>query len=178
MQEGEPELPDAPVVVDAREAVDDLVERHTGKEKQLHRHDAEHRPSVLDQADQHRELAVARDELPGAVERVDQPEARRRRGKPRLRHGFLGDDRDVGKRRRQHLDDDPLGSEIGLGDRCLVVLLRHLERVGIDAHDRFAASQCRAQRNVQEGIRQDALLANAGSALCVLRDARVAGSSG
>ncbi len=78
---------------------------------------------------------------------------------PRLRtletgcgHGFLGDDGNFREGARQHLDDDPLGGEIGLGHRGLVVLVGDLERIGIDAHHRLAAGECGAQRDIQKGI--------------------------
>ena len=38
-------------------------------------HDAEHRSAFVNQRDVHRELAVPREELLGAVERIDQPVA-------------------------------------------------------------------------------------------------------
>src|ERR1051325_2735458 len=56
-------------------------------------HDAEHRPAVLDEADQHGELAIARDKFLRAVERIDNPEAGRRLGETRFRPGFFADDR-------------------------------------------------------------------------------------
>ena len=57
-----------------------------------------------------------------------------------------------GNRRGQDRDDCPLGGEIGLGDRRLVVLLGHLERVGIDPHDLLAAGQRGAQRNFKQRV--------------------------
>ena len=62
-------------------------------------HHAEHRHAVLDQRDVDGELAIALDELAGAVERIDQPQpppfaAHARR---RILGGFLRQDRDVGR---------------------------------------------------------------------------------
>ena len=63
----------------------------------------------------------------------------RRRGKPSASGTVSSETTGIsGKAWRQHRDDDPLGSEIGLGHRRLVVLVRDLERVGIDPHDRLA----------------------------------------
>ena len=80
VQEGEPELAHAPAIVDAGEAVDDLVERHAGEKQELHGHDAQHRAAaeaVEDVAHLAREL----DRGGGAEE--SEPDA--------------GDDRDTGE---------------------------------------------------------------------------------
>ena len=117
-------------------------------------HDTEHRAAVFDEADQHRELAVAGDEFPGAIERIDQPETRRRRaGKPRLRHGLLGHHRNVGKGLAEHFDNDSFRGEIGLGDRRQIAFLGDLACwIGISAHHRFAAGLGGAQGNLEQGI--------------------------
>ena len=112
-------------------------------------HDAEHRPPFLDKGDQHRELAVAGDELARAVERVDRPEA-----VAAGRHSlglaqFLGDAGDVGKGRHQPVDDDPLGGEIGLGHRGLVALVANVEFFGIDLEDRLAGVDRRPADDIE-----------------------------
>ena len=118
---------------------------------------AEHRLAILDEGDEHREFAVADDKFPRAVERVDQPEARRRTLEPGLRHGLFRDDRDVGEGLAQHVEDDPLGGEIGLGERRLVVLFADVERIGVDSHRRLAAGNRGAQCDLQEPVAHGAV---------------------
>ena len=71
----------------------------------------EHRFAVFDQRDVDRELAVAADELLGAVERVDQPVAL-----PvptlfeRWRLGFLGNHRHIGRQLVEAFHDDAMGA--------------------------------------------------------------------
>ncbi len=85
--------------------------------------DAEDRDAVLDEADIDGELAVAVDELLGAVERVDEPEEGRRRNRQAVRRRMLlGDDRDVRRRRGESLEDQRLGMLVGKGHRRGVVL--------------------------------------------------------
>ncbi len=81
-------------------------------------HDAEHRHTRLDQGDVDRELAVALDELLGAVERIDQPEPSPDHFRRQAGDGFLfRDDWNVGRKRAQHRQDYRLGRRIGSGDR-------------------------------------------------------------
>ena len=82
--------------------------------------DAQHRPPSIAQADRHREERQPVREVGGAVERIDVPDARRRRvaagGRPLLRHDAI-----VGERRRQPLDDQRLRALVVLGDEVDVL---------------------------------------------------------
>ena len=114
--------------------------------------DAEHRPSILDEADAHRELAILGDKLAGAVERVDRPEARRRGRQALGLDQLLGKDRNIGKGVAEHGDDDPLGAEIGLGHRGLVGFLANVEISRVDPHDRLAGRHRGAPRDFEQLI--------------------------
>ncbi len=99
-------------------------------------HDAEHRHAAFDQRDVDGELAVARDELLGAVERIDQPEALRRLGGQALGlRLLLGDHRNVGRQAAQGGQDHRLRRQVGLGHRRLVGLALGGEVGGIDLED-------------------------------------------
>ena len=97
---------------------------------------AERRHAPVDQRDVDRELAVAGDELAGAVERVDEPEAAPVDGRDLAARGpFLGDDGDVRRQLPERRDDQPLGVLVGVGDGAAVGLGRHREIAAIDGHD-------------------------------------------
>ena len=98
--------------------------------------DAELGPAVDREADHHGELAVLRDELLGAVERIDQPEGPTiERGLAAGCHLFFRDDGDAGRELTQAGQDDGLCRMVGVGDGTLVGLVTHAEIAGIDAHD-------------------------------------------
>jgi len=94
---------------------------------------------TFDQRDVHGELAVALDELAGAVERIDQPVAW-----PAAAFAPRGDARFFGKHRQRRLDrgqsgeDDALRGEIGGGERRGVGLALDDEIAAIDVEDRLA----------------------------------------
>ena len=113
-------------------AADDAGEQATqcGRE-----HDPEHGATVLDECHIDREFAIARDELARAVERIDQPEAIRKRGHPACAHGLFGDDRHIRREARELGLDQRLGAGVGLGHRRGVMLGCDLERRRIDLHD-------------------------------------------
>ena len=77
--------------------------------------DTEDRCAVFDQADAHAELAVAFEELLGAVEGVDQPKASVRVDIPVAADVLLADDRDAGGELPQRGNDDLLRRRVGLG---------------------------------------------------------------
>ena len=106
-----------------------------GKAERRSEHHAGDRDAVLDERDVDRELAVAADELLGAVERIDEQE-----GVPDLRspcggHFLLGDDRNVRHRRREGFHDGVLGAEIGFADRRIVDFVGDGKVGPVDLHD-------------------------------------------
>jgi hypothetical protein len=101
------------------------------------------RLAFLDQRDVDRELAVARNELLGAVERIDQPEAAARNLRQRARRGrLLGDHRDLRGELGERLEDKVLGRLVGLGDRRGVLLVAHFDLLALDvvAEDHLAGA--------------------------------------
>ena len=78
---------------------------------------AERRDTVFDQADVHRVVAAAPDELLGSIERVDEETGVAVRGDSPGRHFLFGDDRDPWSRTGERCEDDELGRVIGFGDR-------------------------------------------------------------
>ena len=99
----------------------------------------EHRLAVLHQRNIDRELAIAFDELPRAVQRIDQPEplpvASRLEA---LWRRLLGQHLDFGCQGTEARADDPLRCQIGLGQGRAIVLERDVECGAIDAHDLIA----------------------------------------
>ena len=97
-------------------------------------HDAQHRLMVAHQGDVDRELAIAADELLGAVERVHQPQlgpgaADRKRVRGL---GFLGQHRDRRRQRRELARENLVSRTVGKGDRRLVCLVLDPVGRGID----------------------------------------------
>ena len=78
---------------------------------------------VLDQRDVHRELAVARQELARAIERIDEPVAAplaaHREGDLR---GLLRQHRQLGREPSQLLHDQPVRTQVGSGERRVICL--------------------------------------------------------
>jgi hypothetical protein len=89
-------------------------------------HDTELRAAVDGQADHHRELAVARDELLGAVERIDEPAAP---GSHRVTvvEVLLRDDAVTREALAQLRDDEGVGAPVGLGHRVGLALELYVE---------------------------------------------------
>ncbi len=100
-------------------------------------HHAENRRTVgLDQGDVHGEFAVALDELLGAVERVHQPVAAPAAARLVRNIGsFLRQAGVVRLQRRQPAADDAVCSQVRLGQRRVVVLLRHGEIGAVDVEN-------------------------------------------
>ena len=102
---------------------------------------AEDRHAVFDERDVDGELAVALQELAGAVERVDQPEARPAAAlfqRDRV-CGLLRQHRDLRRQPRQAVDDAAVRGEVGGGDRAGIGLGAHGEVVAVvHRHDRDA----------------------------------------
>jgi hypothetical protein len=100
---------------------------------------AQDRRAVLDQGDVDGELAVALDELLGAVQRIDQPVA-----PPGAAGGigdvaaFLGQAGDVGRQSGQAVFDDLVRGQVGGGQGTVVVFVRDVECATVDRQDRFA----------------------------------------
>jgi hypothetical protein len=85
-----------------------------------HRHanHSERRPAALDERDIYGELAVLRQELPGAVERVDEPVGRPRGADAGIgQAAFLGDDRQLRSQASQAVQEDAVRRQVGLGER-------------------------------------------------------------
>ena len=99
---------------------------------------AEQGRAVNDEADVHRIILAAADELLGAVERVDEEESVSVRGDAAGGDFLLGNDRDAGSCSRQCGEDDQLGGAVGLRDRRAVGLVLDVEPVGDDLKDRRA----------------------------------------
>ena len=88
---------------------------------------------MFDQGDVDGEVGALLDELLGAVERVDQEEARAQRRVP-VASGLLGDDWNVGGERLERWQNDGFGVPIGGGhgrrvalelDRFVLAVMRH-----------------------------------------------------
>jgi hypothetical protein len=84
------------------------------------------------QADRHRELREAVNEIGGAVQRIDDPQVIDVAFGP-ARARLLGQDRVVRIRCRQHRDDGLLGRPIDLGDEVAAALARHSNQVQVQA---------------------------------------------
>ncbi len=112
--------------------------------------DAQQRPAVLDQRDVDGELALALDELLGAVEGVDQPERPAGNlGNVAGVHRLLGDDRILlANFPADRLQDQLFRPLIGLGHRRGVALARNVEVGGVDLEDRPA----RAFGDIADGV--------------------------
>ncbi|KAG1083663.1 hypothetical protein G6F40_014699 [Rhizopus arrhizus] len=92
--------------------------------------------ALVDQGDVDAELAVALDELAGAVQRVDQPvRAPVATLLPWHLRRFLGQDRKLRGQLLQALFDHLVGGQVGRGDRAVVILDPHVEATGIHLHD-------------------------------------------
>ena len=100
-------------------------------------HDAERRGAVDGEPEHHRELAVLRDELLGAVERIDHPYPLLRQPVPRV-GGLFGEPAVGGKRAEDVLLDAGVGLEVGGGDGIVVALLAHLDRAVVVSGDDLA----------------------------------------
>ncbi|KDX38553.1 hypothetical protein AC96_5203 [Escherichia coli 2-156-04_S4_C2] len=87
---------------------------------------------LLDQGDVDGELAIAADEFLGAVQGIDQPETRGRRGQSAPACGLFGNGRHLGKALRQGFEDRRFGRFVGKGDRRSVILAANLEVGRID----------------------------------------------
>ena len=115
-------------------------------------HHAQHRQAVFDQCDVDGELAIALDELLGAVQRVHQPEAVTHLGRVAGGHGLFGHHRDVRGQRRQPGQDHRLGTLVGLGHRRGIGLALHRKISGVNRHDHGAGlAGERGQRGQQGG---------------------------
>src|SRR4029453_3658511 len=93
----------------------------------------------VDECDVHRELAIARDELLRAIERIDEPVALPLptfavRDVARL----LGKHRHVWRERAQTCHDDVVRLGIGQRERRLISLVGHLELLAVHAENRIA----------------------------------------
>ena len=100
---------------------------------------AEHGTALIDEADVDAELAVAVQVLARAVEGIDKPEAAA--GDIRdhsRRHAFLRNYRDLRRQAPQTLEHDPLGSDVGGGDRRAVGLDAHGLRLAVVTQDHLA----------------------------------------
>ncbi len=83
-----------------------------------HMDDAENRAMIVDQGNIDRELAIAVDEFPGAVQGVDQPVLRPLRALGKRRQSFLlRNDRNFGGKSTQAGDDTTMRGQIGLRQR-------------------------------------------------------------
>ena len=97
---------------------------------------AEHRPAGLDQRDVDGEFVGPRDELPGPVERIDEPEAAA--GGCRWREGVRALLRDHGDARvggAQTRDDEAIRRPVRLGYRRAIVLRLDRRAVAVEGHD-------------------------------------------
>ena len=118
---------------------------------------------MLDQRDVDGELAVALDELAGAVKRVNQEKPFGGFRNTSGRDFFLGDHRDIGKRGGQRLQDHSLGTMVGLGDRRTVAFADMAKGgVGIDGHDLAAGGKADIDQNIMRHARDNSLLARIG----------------
>jgi hypothetical protein len=90
-------------------------------------HHAQHRHAIFDQGDVDGELAVALDELAGAVERIDQPQASIGAWPRECRRPSSDSTGTCGVECRQAVDDDAVRGQIGRGQRRVVVLQLDLE---------------------------------------------------
>ncbi len=97
-------------------------------------HEAQHRAPVADERDVDGELPVATDELLGAVDRVDHPEACAHIRNMPSRNSLLCNDRYLGSQPTQAGEDDLLGQTVGRGDRRFITLGLHAEIGLVDAH--------------------------------------------
>jgi len=101
-----------------------------------HRDDPQHRAASLDQGNVDRELAIARHELLGAIERVHQPETF---GRTRALVGhaaFLGHDGDVRRQGLQARHDALMRRQVGRGQWTCIGLVHHGGRTAVvDGHD-------------------------------------------
>jgi len=100
-------------------------------------HDRQDRHACVDQCKVDGEFALALDELAGAVQRVDQPQARPLTSH-QCRHvlgGFLREDGDVRRQSLESGEDAVMRGEIRRRQRRAVVLVRDVKRIGIDRHD-------------------------------------------
>ena len=79
-------------------------------------HRARHRHAIFDQGNIHREFAAALNELPGAIERIDQNKSIGF-DHGRRRAGFFGDDRQIRHVALQALADDFVGRKVRCGYR-------------------------------------------------------------
>ena len=110
-----------------------------------------HRPSVFDQRDVDGEVRVAADEGLGAVQRVDQEEARADGlGRAELAGVLLRDHRHVREALGETAQDQRLAAPVGLGDRALVGLGAHLHLGAPQRQDRGV----RPPRRCPRGPRQ------------------------
>ena len=110
--------------------------------------DPEPRDAVDGKADHDGELAVALDELLGAVHRVDDPEAVVR--EPPLRVGrLLGEDAVVGKVDGQPLDDERVCGLVGIGHRLVADLPLNVRAVAVELHDHLARLARQVDRYTQ-----------------------------
>ena len=97
--------------------------------------DSEHRLSRANESDIHREFAIATDEFPGAIKRIDEPERTVRRVDRRdtpCGDRFLGDDREAGGEALESRQDDGFRALVGDRYRRRVGLLGDRERGAVD----------------------------------------------
>src|SRR5271157_2510892 len=99
------------------------------------------RPSLLDQRDIDRELAVAGDEFLRPVERIDQQESLPAGDGLALRRRFFRDDRYLRDGAGEVLADDGLRALVGERDRAAVVLGANAAVLRVDLHHRGPRGQ-------------------------------------
>ena len=103
--------------------------------------DAHHRAAVLDDRDVDRELAVLRDELLGAVERIDECEPAAVFGHVSAGHRFFGDHLKVRLGLGEPLQDDRFGKAVRLRQKGRIQLCLDREIGAVDAHDLLASGE-------------------------------------
>ena len=109
---------------------------------------------VFHQPDIDGEFVMPRDEALGAVERIDQPEARRRASlQARDRCLFLfGDHRDIRRGLFERGDDETLGLFVGQGHGRFVGLVPHVEGRGVNLEDGFRRLARGLARGFEQGL--------------------------
>ena len=117
----------------------DVVHARVSGVSNGHVDDAEHSIVPVDQRDVDRELAIARHEFLGAVERIDQPIALPLTALAiRNVAGLFGQHRYLRRERLQSVHDDLVRLRVGERERRLIRLARHFELLPVDAEDRVA----------------------------------------
>ena len=90
---------------------------------------------MLDQRDVDGEIAVAADELLGAVERIDQEEAIGSGRHPAGRHALLGHHRHLRRKPFESGEQHDLGQSVGFGHRRRIGLEGNVDRPGVNVED-------------------------------------------